>query len=111
MIFAKINPNVIITKQNTLFSSSTINVEYMTAVASPYRLGDTQIKFEIIFGNFIKNKDNDIIGFNKYITESVIFSSEELNNWGTDDSVVLVQIASKIGTTTVEFVTANVEVN
>lgn len=104
MLFAKINPQAIIANLNGPFDLQTTYAEYMTAIASPYRLGDNQVNFIIYYGNFKLDDNNNPIGFETKLTNSCILSGPAIANWGTDDSEVLNAIAIQQGTTVVEYV-------
>jgi len=50
MLLAKINPAAEKVTEVTPFSSTTISLEYMTAIARPYVAGATQTNFALEFG-------------------------------------------------------------
>ena len=100
MIFGKINPVATKVVQQTPFTTTTITADTMTAIARPYRLGENQTRFEVIFGNVTNNNNNNEINFNftPVINSEVTLNSTQLSNWGQDDSVVLNLIAGTLGT-------------
>ncbi len=110
MIFAKINPELKIVQQSGLFNPEVeyVTGSYMTALATPYALGASKVNFRVHFGEFELSGNNENKRFKTVHSENVEFTSEELENWGTDDSFVLNLIAAKKGTTVVE--TSNVDI-
>jgi hypothetical protein len=120
MLLAKINPAASFTSQSGPFvASETITADYLTALARPYLVGATQTNFEVLFGTYTPAVDgveaSEGVGevqaqpakFNHIQSSQVILTSEELANWGTDDSVVLTAIASKLGTSIVSTTTVD----
>lgn len=104
MLFGKISPQVVIPQMITPFEKIEIVVEYITAIASPYRLGDNEVVFNIFYGNFELNNQNQPIGFSVKLTNNCTLSGQSIENWGTDDSEILNAIATQQGTTITEFV-------
>jgi len=117
MLLAKINPAASFTSQDGPFAQSTIvTADYLTAVARPYIPGASKTNFEIIFGSYVPavagveaSEGVDAVQaqlakFDRIQSSQAILSAEELADWGTDDSVLLGAIASKLGTTVVETV-------
>jgi hypothetical protein len=109
MIFAKINPVASKVLQTTPFTTTTITADTMTAIARPYKLGSENTRFELVFGNLISgNTENNEIKFNQIMNSEITLSSTQLQNWGSDDSVVLTIIATALGVNVDGFITANV---
>lgn len=117
MLLAKINPAATFTSQNGPFAQPTIiTAEYFTALARPYVAGATQTNFEVMFGNYTPAVEGveasegvdavqaQAASFQNVQSSQVVLSAEELASWGTDDSVLLEAIASKLGTSVVETV-------
>jgi hypothetical protein len=104
MLFAKINPQAIIANLNGPFDLQTTTAQYMTAIANPYRLGDNSVNFSIYYGNFILDDQNNPVRFSTQLTNSCTISGASIQNWGTDDTYMLNQIAIQQGTTVVEYV-------
>lgn len=102
MLLAKINPPVTKIYQINSFSSQTVTAEYMAVKAENYVIGNTEIKFNLRFGNLL----NDVItgkeSFDVILNDKLTLTTEELSTWGVDDSVLLDIIVSKIGTTITE---------
>ena len=105
MLYAKINPTVKSSKRNSLFETETIESLYMTAYARPYGIGSSVVNFDVVFGNITNNK------FEKFFNSNVKMTSEEIALWGTDDSVILSDLAKKLGTSAIEFITISDERN
>lgn len=111
MLFGKINPQAIIANLNGPFELETTYAEYMTAIASPYKLGDNEVNFNIYYGNFQLDDQNQPIGFDVKLTNTCELSGPAIENWGTDDSEVLNAIAAEQGTVITEFVENSIVVN
>jgi hypothetical protein len=107
MLYGKITPVAQIVKQVTPFESTTIEANYMTALARPYGIGATKVNFEVLFGNTKINENNEVIGFERISSYRVVLEGSELSSWGTDDTVVLQTIASKLNVTASNFITIN----
>lgn len=111
MLLAKINPAASFTSQDGPFAQPTvITAEYLTALARPYVAGATQTNFEVQFGTYTAGTEASegipaqLGKFNRIESSRVVLTAEELTSWGTDDSVLLNTIASKLGTSVVETV-------
>lgn len=102
MLVVKINPPAIKTIEVSPFSSTTKNLEYMTAIARPYIPGASSTNFQIQFGSVVLNENGVIVNFNNELNNQVSMSSEELNTWGTNDDILLNLIASKLGVSVIE---------
>jgi hypothetical protein len=117
MLLAKISPNATFTQQESPFQTTSVEAHHMTALARPYQLGGAQINFEVVFGNLIPEVvaveasegveavEAQPAKFQQVSSSRIELTSEELASWGTDDKVVLEAIATKLGTTCVEFAT------
>ena len=117
MLVTKISPNATFTKQESPFQSTSIEAHHMTALARPYHLGAKITSFEVVFGNLIpaveaveasegvEAVEAQEAKFEQVSNSRVELTSEELATWGTDDKVVLEAIATKLGTTCLEFTT------
>jgi len=104
MLYSKISPPAVISQQLTPFSTTSKELEYMGVFARPYGLGATSVTFEIVFGIMNKDENNTPVSFEGEYTTSITLTTEDLSTWGSDDSVFLHKIASKIGTTITEFI-------
>jgi hypothetical protein len=105
MLFAKISPQAQLITQATPFSSTTKNVEYMSAIARPYAIGAEVVNFEVLFGDMVFDENQNPISFQNVITSNVTLNSTQLAGWGVDDSYILTQIASLMDTSVVSYVT------
>jgi hypothetical protein len=104
MLYAKINPTAKIAKQEGALNASTIEANYIGAMARPYAIGGQDVNFELAIGNISTDKDGKQ-KFERLSSTNVKLTAAELANWGTDDSVVLVAIGTKLGVTASDFVT------
>lgn len=102
MIFGKINPPVKIAQQINNFSFTEITGSYICATTNKYTLGADVARFEIMFGEL--NEDS----FQVVTRTSNLVSGETINQWGTDDSVILAKLAELNGTTVTEIVTSSI---
>lgn len=107
MLIAKINPPAIKIVETTPFSSTTKNLEYMTAIARPYVPGAQSTNFQIQFGTVSVDENNVPTNFNSENNSQVTMTSEELSTWGVSDDVLLDLIASKIGVSIIEIIDVN----
>lgn len=106
MLFAKINPPARFVDDNSLFSGTIKELEYMTASVRPYNIGADKFKIEVAFGDITYNNENNL-KFVRFLTNNILMTKEELLTWGTDDSVALELIASKLGTSVTEVIELN----
>jgi hypothetical protein len=104
MLIAKINPPAIKIVESSPFTSTTINLEYMTAVARPYIPGASSTNFQIQFGNVVLDGNNVPVKFNNESNTQLSMTSEELITWGVNDNVLLELIATKLGVSILEIV-------
>lgn len=104
MLIAKINPPAIKILETTPFSSTTKNLDYMTAIARPYTPGAPSTNFQIQFGLVNLDENNVVISFNNETNSQLTMTSEELSTWGTTDDVLLNLIATKLGISILEIV-------
>jgi hypothetical protein len=109
MLYAKITPAAEKIEQVTPFSSVTQTADYMSALARPYGLGSESVNFEILFGNITFDENNQPVRFQNVLSSNLRLTEQQLQNWGTDDSVVLQQIASILGVTIESYVTVDNE--
>jgi hypothetical protein len=117
MLLAKINPAASFTSQSGPFAATeTITADYLTALARPYIAGAAQTNFEVIFGTYTaavagveasEGVEAQPAKFNHIQSSSVILTAEELAAWGTDDSVLLTAVASKLGTSVLSTITVD----
>jgi hypothetical protein len=111
MLVGKINPAASFAKQENAFTITTLSADSIAVVARPYVLGAKEVNFEVLFGNIVPATDAveasegvDAVEaipaqFIQVTTQSLVLNKEELENWGVDDEVALVVIATKLGAT------------
>ena len=110
MIFAKINPAAARVNQIDPFTSTTVTGSYMTAIARPYALGAKETRFEVKFGQVEFDENNQVTRYQDVVSSGLTMTSEELANWGSDDSAVLSAIASKLKVTIEEVVSGSLNI-
>jgi hypothetical protein len=117
MLIAKISPSATFTTQSGPFAQpETITADYLAAMARPYVAGAAFTNFEVQFGTHtpavqaveasgsVEAVQGQPARFQRIQSTQVRLSAQELANWGTDDSVLLEAIATKLGTSVVETV-------
>ena len=104
MLIAKLNPPALKVVESTPFSSSTINLDYYTAIARPYVPGSSSTNFQLQFGSVNLDDKGQIINFNNETSSQLTMTSEELVTWGTNDDVLLNLIAAKLGVSVLEII-------
>ena len=107
MLVAKINPPAKRIVQTTPFSQTELTGEYMLARCTQLNIDPTpntptdEIIFMVRFGSvkYYQNPDgsNGDPVFDVVISARVVFTSAELSDWGTDDTIVYQKIATKLG--------------
>jgi hypothetical protein len=107
MLFAKINPAAEIPQNTSPFTFEVIEADYLTASATPYTLGTTSVNFNVVYGTATFDEEGNMLTFNSLTRGSVTLSDGQISQWGLDDSVVLTEICTVLGTTVVEFVEGN----
>lgn len=104
MLYGKINPPATTIHQVTPFSSTTETANLMIVIARPYVLGSTNVNFEVIFGNG-DISGNTVTNFRSIINHNTTLGKSSLESWGLDDSVILTEVATKMGTIVIEVLT------
>ena len=100
MLLGKLASPAIKVYQNGAFNSTTATAEYMMVSTQRFIIGEDKTSFELRFGNLITETEKE--RFDIVLRQTVNMTSEELATWGTDDSILLDLIASKIGATITE---------
>lgn len=103
MLFGKISPQAIIPQMVTPFEQTEIVAEYITAIATPYKLGAHVVDFRIMYGNLIFDSENETTYFTVVHETYTQLSGQTIEDWGTDDTTILATIATEQGTTVVQF--------
>jgi ribosomal protein L27 len=112
MLVAKISPAAKKIIQKTPFEQEVLTGEYMIVQCNKYVIGsivgsfNDENYFELKFGS-IKYEQNPDGTNGKPMLDTVVsqrlkLTTPEVENWGTDDSVVFDIIAQKLGITIVE---------
>jgi hypothetical protein len=109
MLLAKINPPAKITTQDSPFSQPTETVaEYMRVFVDRYLMGSPAARFNVSFGLLVPNGINRF-EFRPIHVQSVLLEGTELDDWGTDDTVIFTKVADKIGISVTETVDLNIQ--
>lgn len=106
MIFAKVSPPESITIQVTAKELMTIQAEYITAIAQPYALGADSVKFKVLYCDLAFNEDNYPSDYEDLAFDRLILTSDQLKNWGADDTVILREIARQLDMSIIRFIQA-----
>lgn len=101
MIFGKIDPPVKIAQQIDNFSFTEITGSYICASTNKYVLGADSARFQVMFGEL----QNDSFQIVTRTSNEVL--GEIIDQWGTDDSVMLQKLAELNGTAITEIVTSS----
>jgi hypothetical protein len=104
MLFAKINPVAQIPEMESPFAYDVKTANYLTAVASPYRLGAEEVNFSLIYGNATFNEEGQMETFTRLLGGSITLGAPYIQEWGLDDTVILGTICEKVVTAPVEFI-------
>jgi hypothetical protein len=114
MILAKITPPVNFTTQVGPFSSTTITCEYLATATAVYKPGDETNPFKVMFGHFVYNDEEDPTkktGFKNDYFMNTTLTSQELSNWGTDDSQMVLAVVTHLELSVVEYITVDFLIN
>jgi hypothetical protein len=104
MLFAKINPAAEIPEMKSPFQYDVKTANYLTAVASPYRLGAEEVNFSLIYGSATFDAEGNMETFERLLGGSITLGAPYIQEWGIDDSIILGIICEQVGTEAVEFV-------
>ena len=104
MLVAKISPSATFSQkdENPFSQSTTSSFEYMGVVSVNYIPGNVNYDFIVLYGNVVNVNNTDFLKRAPQRTE-VKLTAEEVANWGTDDEELFQIIATKLGTSVVEF--------
>lgn len=109
MIFGKIDPVATIYVQSDPFTTTTVTGSYIAAVARPYVLGTNSVNFQVSYGEAVF-QSGSIVGFNTVFNSSTTLSGAPIESWGTDDKIVLQEIAEAQGTEVVQFYSSSINI-
>jgi hypothetical protein len=104
MLIAKINPPAKKVIEVTPFTTTTEDLDYMTAIARPYIPGAEKTNFQVQFGTLILNDEGTPERFVNQNNTQITLTSEELTTWGTNDEVLLNLVSEKLGVEVLEFI-------
>lgn len=111
MLFAKINPVAEIPEMESPFQYDVKQADYLTAIASPYRIGSTEVNFNLVYGTATFDADGKMETFKRLLGGNITITSPDIEEWGIDDSVILGKICEKVGTQAVEFIEGDIRNN
>jgi hypothetical protein len=104
MIFGKIDPVASVITQADPFNTTTVTGSYICAVARPYVLGTNAVNFQVSYGNLTFDESDSAVSFQTLFNGNQFLSGSAITSWGTDDAVVLGEIAVAQGTTVTEII-------
>jgi len=104
MLFAKINPVAEIPEMESPFEYVVKQADYLTAVASPYRLGAEEVNFSLIYGKATFDAEGNMETFTRLLGGSLTLGAPYIQEWGIDDTVILGTICEQVGTEAIEFI-------
>jgi signal peptidase I len=110
MIFGRIDPAATIYVQSDPFNPTTVTGSYIAAVARPYVLGTNSVNFQVAYGDCIFDEAGEIIQFNNIFNSNATLSGLDIETWGTDDTVVLGEIAQQQGTQVLEYYSSSINI-
>jgi hypothetical protein len=99
MIIAKLTQPYTRTYYGDGFSTTTISGSYLVATTQYYVLGAPTSSFLCRIGGLETESGPDnvpVLRFKDFIRQGINLTSEELSNWGTDDTACLEAIATKL---------------
>lgn len=103
MIYAKITPPVLTPVQPDPFNPPVyVEGHYLMATIPNYELGSSQTSARSVYGIPIFNDENILVNWRAFYVENVELGETVMQNWGTNDDIVLYAIAAKRGVEIVE---------
>ena len=102
MLYAKITPVTLTKRKKQDTPEESVEVSYFTPVVD-YRVGASKLQVIIRYGNK-QNPEGTNILFKKEVEKSLLLTQEDISAWGTDDTVLLHIVASKLNHTILEIV-------
>lgn len=109
ILLAKISPAAEIPTMESPFQYEVKVADYLTAIATPYRLGSNKVDFSLIYGKGTFDDEGNMVKFERLLGGSITLTSPDIDEWGIDDSVILTTICQKLGTQAVEFIEADLD--
>jgi len=113
MIFAKINPPISLVQQTNLFNQNVTFTtgSYMTVVATSYALGSDSTQFRVFYGDCEFDEAGFVNEFKMVHSQTTTLSGETIQNWDTDDTVILDAIADENGVNITSLVSGSIQNN
>lgn len=105
MILGKLATPALKVVQTGAFTTESIPAEYMVVSTQRFIIGEDVTSFELRFGNVIIENEEE--RFDIVLRQILEMTSDELSTWGTDDSILLDIIATKLGAVITEKVNKN----
>jgi len=108
MLIGKISPYVKFSvKEDLLNDPSTVEAKWVTVTAERMPLGADEVRFSFFLG-FTNEVGIDIYRFTTLYRDSMTFLKADLSDWGTDDSVMIYKIATRLGLQITEVLDVNI---
>lgn len=104
MLLGKLKNPVVKIYQTDGLNTTTVTAEYLAANVENYVLGELKTSFYYKIGKVEFDDEGNVIKFNPVIRGNIQVSSEDLENWGVDDSVALIAVAKALNVEVVEFI-------
>ena len=99
MIIAKLNPGITVTNQPSPFAEPVVNTyDWMTAVVQRYIPGASNYNVNLVYGNVVMNdaETPEPAIFQRVDATQVGLTAGEISTWGTNDTVLLQILATKL---------------
>jgi hypothetical protein len=100
MLLGKLTTKATKIYQNGAFDTTTATADYIVVSTEKFVIGAEKATFELRFGNIIVESEEE--RFDVLLRDKIEMTSDELSTWGTDDSVLLDLIATKLGNSITE---------
>jgi hypothetical protein len=104
MLVSKITPSAKKIVNSDPFNVVTEDLNYMSIIARPYVAGSEKVNFQINYGTIKLNDKEEPVGFSQGSSSKLTMTSDEIETWGTDDSVLFSLVAGKLNISIVEIV-------
>jgi len=108
MIIAKLTEPIVRFYQTNTLTPITVSGSYLVASTQEYILGAPNSTFTYRVGNLEMDENGEAKFFKEFIRNQILLTSDELSNWGIDDTACLQAIATKLGIEVDEFLNLNI---
>jgi hypothetical protein len=108
MIIAKLTQPIVKTYHRDVFNPITVSGSYMTANTQEYVLGAPTSSFICKIGILEFDESGSATYFKDFARHGIRLTSDELSNWGTDDTAVLEVITAKLGLEVEEYLNIDI---